>query len=75
MTSVIHTIELHAGETAYWVEFVRDAVGKWHAQVLLPDASKWGFRQEENGPFHPCELHAERLVFVALDRRNSGRAA
>lgn len=75
MTSVIHTIELHAGDTAYWVTFTRDVVGKWHAEVLLPDASKWAFTQDKFGPFHPCDQHAERLVWVAKGMVNSGRAA
>lgn len=75
MTSVCHTIELHAGDVAYWVTFVRDVSGKWHAEVLLPDASQWGFRQDEFGPFHPCDQHAERLIWVAKGMVNSGRAA
>lgn len=75
MTSVVHTIELHAGEVAYWVRFVRDAVGKWHAEVELPDSSKWGFGQEKFGPFHPCDQHAERLVWAAKGMVNSGKAA
>lgn len=75
MTSVCHTIEFHAGDTAYTVQFVRDVNGRWHAEVELPDASKWGFDQEKFGPFHPCDQHAERLIWVARGLVNSGRAA
>ncbi len=75
MTSVTHTIELHAKDSAYTVAFVRDVSGKWHAEVTLTDGSKWAFRQDEMGPFHPCDLHAERLVFAAKGRVNSGSAA
>ena len=35
MTSVCHTIELHAGDVAYAVKFVRDVNGRWHAEVEL----------------------------------------
>ncbi len=75
MTSVRHLIELHMADVAYSVAFVRDAVGKWHAEVTLPDGSQWPFRQDDFGPFHPCDQHAERLVWVAVGMVNSGRAA
>ena len=75
MTSVRHTIELHAKDVPYWVTFVRDVDGHWHAEVLLPDASSWHFSQEKFGPFHPCDQHAERLLWAAKGMVNSGRAA
>lgn len=75
MTSVKHVIDLHLKDLAYSVEFVRDVNGKWHATVMLPDASQWSFRQEQIGPFHPCDQHAKRLTWVAIGMVNSGKAA
>ena len=75
MTSVLHIIEIHDGDTAYSVKFLRDVVSKWHAEVSLPDGSKCSFRQDTFGPFHPCDQHAERLIWVAKGMVNSGRAA
>lgn len=75
MKSVRHIIELETRDGMAEVFFVRDVNGVWHADVKLGDGSSWSFRQQDHGPFHACELHAERLYFVALDRVNSGRAA
>ena len=75
MTSVKHVIEMHLKESVYSCEFVRDVNGKWHAKVFLPNGSQWCFRQDQFGPFHPCDLHAERLAWVAIGMVNSGRVA
>ena len=73
MISINHTIELHQGDMAYYVTFVRDVNGRWHADVTLPDASRWSFGQEQFGPFHPCKQHAERLIWAACGMVNSGK--
>jgi len=75
MKSVRHVIELLQGESLVEVLFVRDTDDHWHADVKLSDGSTWAFRQDVAGPFHPCELHAERLAFTAKAMVNSGRAA
>jgi len=75
MKSIRHVIELEAKETLIEVVFTRDTDEHWHADVTLSDASRWSFGQDNFGPFHPCELHAERLVWAAKGMVNSGRAA
>lgn len=68
------TYELHFGDAAATVAFVLTTDREWVAQVEIGSFSTL-IRQSCAGHFHPCDSHAERLYFVALDRVNSGRAA
>jgi hypothetical protein len=67
--------ELMHGSDFNEVKFTRDVNQRWHADVKLMDGTRWAFRQDTAGPFHPCEVHAERLVFAAKAMVNSGRPA
>lgn len=69
------TYEVTHGSDFAEVKFTRDVVNRWHADVKLIDGTQWSFRQDTAGPFHPCEVHAERLVFAAKALINSVRAA
>ena len=75
MKAIRHEIVLHSKDEHVEVVFVRDTDDHWHADVTLSDGSKWAFRQDVAGPFHPCELHAEQLAKTAKIMVNSGRAA
>lgn len=68
--------ELEIRQRSATVVFLRDLNDHWMADVSIEGIDgQTHLAHDVIKPAHPCELHAERLYWMAVARANSGRAA
>ena len=78
MIKTLDRMELEFGRSKIpaVVEFIRELDGRgWFAKVWTTETGEQLIRQTKAFRFRPCNRHAERLVYLALDRHNSGNIA
>lgn len=74
MKSVRVEYQLEVQQRSATVIFLRDLHNRWMADISIEgiDGSTH-LGRDQVGSFHPCQQHAQRLVWTAIGRQNSGR--
>lgn len=76
MKAVRVEFELEIRQRSATVAFLRDIHDRWMADVCIEGIDgPTHLSHDLIKPAHPCELHAERLYWLAVGMANSGRAA